>query len=141
MFTFTTPLQRKERLFLLFYDICTRFNYINQHLWKFLPSLIAYKLLWKYQYMIWKHHACEASGNNKTLIQVWRTFNPSDPDVIFYTYPPRGGENSPPLVKWCFSIEKHLFLSYGEISQNFGINLRSNAKLRPKYKRFSKHLA
>ena len=28
-----------------------------------------------------------------------KRFNPSGPDLIFYTYPPRGGEKSPPLVK------------------------------------------
>ena len=42
-------------------------------------------------------------------------FNPSGPDLIFYTYPPRGGEKSPPLVKWCFATEKPHFSSFGEI--------------------------
>ena len=41
--------------------------------------------------------------------------NPSEPDVIFYTYPLRGGVITPPLVKSLFTIENHVFCSCGEI--------------------------
>ena len=67
--------------------------------------------------------------------------NPSRPDVIFYTYTPRGGEFSPPLVKWCFAIENLHFSSCGEILQNFSMISRSNTKLKPNFKEFLEFLA
>ena len=43
------------------------------------------------------------------------SLSPSGPNIIFHTYPPRGGEISPPPVKCCFLIEMHIFSSCGKI--------------------------
>ena len=55
-----------------------------------------------------------------SLIIVDSLVNPSDPNVIFYTYSPRGGVITPPLVKSLFPIEKHVFSSCHEILQTLG---------------------
>ena len=79
-------------------------------------------------------------GRGGTLLpnRIKVAVNPSGPDVIFYTYPPRGGEFSPPLVKWCFTTEKLRFFSCGEILQNFSMISMSYIKLKPNFQRIFK---
>ena len=62
--------------------------------------------------------------------------NPSDPNVIFYTYPPRGGEISPPLVKSLFHFQKHVFSSCGVILLKISHILRFITKMKPNLNEF-----
>ena len=61
------------------------------------------------------------------------TINPSDPNVIFFTYPPRGGVITPPLVKSLFPIEKHVLFSCYEILQRLGYTSRYITKFFPNF--------
>ena len=47
--------------------------------------------------------------------------NPSDPDIIFYTCPPRGGVITPPLVKSIFHIDMHIFLHVVKFCNNYAL--------------------
>ena len=65
--------------------------------------------------------------------QVKLLLNPSDPDLIFHTCPPRGGVITPPLVKSIFPIEIHVFPLCCEILQKLCYTLKSITKISPNF--------